>query len=285
VLPNPFNIEPLCEGQLKRLIEFLLTVYNPYAHGKEPIFKFLDSQELRQELNNSDATYYSVIQAVMIRWAHSQGKRRWGDKTTPLGMREIVFAYQLFPHGKFIHLVRDPRGVASSLKEACWIRNVFKSAYMWKDLIASTKEALSAIPASQVMEIRYEDLCLKPQQQLAQLCEFIGEDFSPDILEHYRTPHKLLANIQPLPIKKNLDKAISQDNLEKWSGCLTNREISVIESVCRTSMHDYDYARVMPQKLMGLSDYMTRHYFQFWPYQRRRQRTRELTRHISSGLL
>jgi hypothetical protein len=283
-LPNPFKIERLSEDQLERLVDFLLTAYNPYDHGKEPIFKFLDSHALRQDLTYGDATFCAVMQGIMDRWAHSLGKRRWGDKTTHLGVREIVFAYQLFPNGKFIHVVRDPRGVASSFKEAGWIRNIFKSAYIWRDLIAGTKKALSAIPASQVAEVRYEDLCVEPKLQLARLCEFIGEEFSPMIVEHYLTPHELLANIRVAPVKKNLDNAIILGNHTKWSGDLTDREISIIESVCRTSMHDYDYARVMPHIRMEPFDHLRRHYFQFWPYLWRWQRTNHLTQHLLAGL-
>ena len=279
-----FKTECLSKEQFAAFTDFLLRVYNPYGHGREPIFKFLDSPDLREALTHCDGSFRSLVQVLMGHWADLQRKRRWGDKTTILGSREVAFAHLLFPHGKFVHVVRDPRGVANSLMQAAWARNMIESAYLWRYAIESAKKALSTIPPSQVTEVRYEDLCTKPERELKRLCEFLDVGFSAETLKHYLASNAAIANLRVSPIAKNLDKPVLADNHTKWSDDLTGREIGLIESVCRSFMKDYDYARVTRRTSMTLSDHFRRQRHRFSPYRRRRRRANLLAKHLSTAL-
>ena len=51
------------------------------------------------------------VDQIFSAYARASGKDIWGDKTPSLG--DIDVLYELFPNGRFIHIIRDGRDVAS----------------------------------------------------------------------------------------------------------------------------------------------------------------------------
>lgn len=125
-------------------------------------------------------------------YAQSQGKPRWADKT-PANARHLPRLMHQFPNGKFIHVVRDGRDVACSLRHHPRVsirrgkvvdRNVTnpiaRATERWTDWAGRGLE-LRGHP--RLFEIRYEDLVTTPASELRRLCEFLDEEFDHAMLE------------------------------------------------------------------------------------------------------
>ncbi|HEY4589467.1 MAG TPA: sulfotransferase [Thermoanaerobaculia bacterium] len=109
------------------------------------------------------------------------GKPRWGDKT-PLYSRHLLDIRKLLPEARFIHLVRDGRDVAVSLRER-WFspgRDIAVQAAFWRDHVAAARDQGRACP--HFLEVRFEDLVRDPETMLGRICDFAGLELRPEML-------------------------------------------------------------------------------------------------------
>ena len=130
------------------------------------------------------ASYAEVVDAIFRCYARARGKRRWGDKTPDYG-QDIGVLWSLFPGAQFIHVVRDGRDVALSLRTLSWgSRNMIGLArdWAWKTIVPHKVGA--ALGPRHYMEIRYEDLVREPEAGLRRICAFLGERYDPAMLSY-----------------------------------------------------------------------------------------------------
>jgi hypothetical protein len=138
-------------------------------------------EDPRAVLARPIATYGDLVRAIFEAYAARRGKTRWGDKT-PAYVTELDILWRLFPGCSIIHLVRDGRDVALSLRDLDWgSRHLPHVAndWRWKTTVA---HKVGAILADNYFEVRYEDLVLRTEATLRRICEFLGEPFHDDLL-------------------------------------------------------------------------------------------------------
>ena len=135
------------------------------------------------------ACYADLTAEVFHAYAARHGKARWGDKT-PFYITEIDVLHTLFPDCRIVHLVRDGRDVAVSLRGIGWgsahIPRVAED-WRWKTLLA---HKVGGVLGDRFLEVRYEDLIREPQNVLTRVCAFLGERFSPAMLDYHRDAEK-----------------------------------------------------------------------------------------------
>jgi hypothetical protein len=119
-------------------------------------------------------------------------KDRWGDKTPSYG-RHLRAIQQVLPEACFIHLIRDGRDVALSLREL-WFSpgtDMATLARAWRrDICATRRQSLGC---QRYLELRYETLVLEPETCLREICDFIEIDYDPAMKDyHLRAPARLM---------------------------------------------------------------------------------------------
>jgi Sulfotransferase family len=124
-------------------------------------------------------------------YAARHGKARWGDKT-PLYCLSMKVIRHALPEARFIHIIRDGRDAALSLREM-WFSPGWKmetqGAYWRKFVLAARRAGLGH---ADYVEVRYEDLILAPEETLKHVCRHIGLDYDAAMLDYYtRTPKRL----------------------------------------------------------------------------------------------
>jgi hypothetical protein len=119
------------------------------------------------------------------------GKSRWGDKT-PLYCLDLNTIRRLLPEARFIHIIRDGRDVALSLRRM-WFSpgwEIERQAAYWRKCVLAARRAGGGRP--DYMEVRYEDLILNTQLVLEQVCAHSGLNYDNAMLNYYtRTPARL----------------------------------------------------------------------------------------------
>lgn len=229
------------EGHAVAFLSFLFEEYNPYGHGQQPVLTFLDSQALRTVMLQSDRSPRTWLGILFDAWAKQQGGRRWGDKSTPQQAGEILEMHRLFPDARFVHIHRDPRGVAHSIVGAGWAPDVDAGAVVWRMSMKAIRSGLAAVPSDQVHEISYRSLCSTPEPVLRDVCSFLGEQFSPLMLELPRRPNPTLANISLAPLTANTSAPILEANFNTWRSRLTRAQVHSVESLTCRLMSQYGY--------------------------------------------
>ena len=142
---------------------------------------------------------------------------------------------QIWPNGKFIHLLRDPRDVARSCIGMGWVGNVFDGAKYWIKPEKHWDALKSTIPKEQLLEVRYESLVSDPESELRRICEFLGLPFDPNMVEienhtSYSKPNAKFAY--------------------QWKSKLSEKEIAYVESQCWDLMIDRQYELFFKSKPM-----------------------------------
>ncbi len=119
------------------------------------------------------------------------GKARWGDKTPIYGLY-ILGIEQLLPEARFIHLIRDGRDVALSLREV-WFspsRDMRELARYWRRHVSTTRAQGGS--CRHYLEVRFEDLVRDPASTLKGICAFCGLSYDPRMTDyHLRAPERL----------------------------------------------------------------------------------------------
>jgi hypothetical protein len=98
--------------------------------------------------------------------------------------RGIDRILDLAPDVPIVHLVRDPRDVARSAIGMGWAGNVYHGADIWLSAEQVWQENLSRFAPGQVHEVRYEALVRAPEATLSGICDFLGIDYAPGMLEY-----------------------------------------------------------------------------------------------------
>lgn len=121
------------------------------------------------------------------------------------GWPRLGFLKALFPDAKFIHIVRDGRAVANSLINVEFWRGwggpekwrwgplsekydqqwqahnqsfIVLAALQWKILMDSVQSSKPILGAENLLEVRYEDICEDPEENISNICEFADIRFS-----------------------------------------------------------------------------------------------------------
>lgn len=131
------------------------------------------SQVWRWAMASGDIT--ALARRIQSHLTQLTRKPVWVEKTpwNIFGVRGFLGA---FPQAKVIHLVRDPRDVILSLTKRDRQSSMLPAAQHWLTAVAMVQAHRSNV---NMLEVRYEDLCLNTEATLARICRFL--DVSADL--------------------------------------------------------------------------------------------------------
>jgi hypothetical protein len=166
----------------------------------------------------------------------------WGDKS-PSYVSCIGQLAAHFPSARFVHIVRDVRDVVLSARDA-WGKDMLRAAQRWSDDVGRGMTAGREVGARYTW-LRYEDLTADPAAALRRLCNFLGLDFQPAMLDLDRAPENLGAARQV--------RGILPNNTRKFLARLTPRQLAAIESIAGARAEEIGYQMTAPRSPRRLS--------------------------------
>lgn len=159
----------------------------------------------------------------------------WGDK---LPAPEVGVKLQnLYPHAKYIVLVRDPRAICSSLfamsnkdlPAADLLRST--SLETWTSTFRNEYAAFDKYLTHQIT-VRYEDLVRDFRGEADRILGFFGLDGLEEMLADFAA----LPDIKTHPTTESVEHS-----LVAWKGRLSAEQIAEIESSCSELMQRFGY--------------------------------------------
>jgi hypothetical protein len=139
----------------------------------------LNESEFRQLLDDYIARFYNFLSA---------NQKYYVEKATDI-TAELARIKKYIPHSKFIHIIRDGRNRAvSEIKYhkkhgiPFGISDTFEGAVNWKRQIEEARRTAAAFQ-NDVLEIRYEDLLVRPVHYLEVIFRHMGLDAGQQELE------------------------------------------------------------------------------------------------------
>jgi hypothetical protein len=151
------------------------------------------------------------------------------------------------PESKFVCIVRDGRDVACSYLDL--MNREITSTYAPKlntGMSAIAKEwkennlKLNSLSEDERVIVRYEDLIQAPEQALTKVCQFLGKEYHPSMLEFYKQSN----SDEPaefLQWKEKTQEPVAKNNFNKFIKILTPQQIAEFELVAEDVLNAYGY--------------------------------------------
>lgn len=163
-----------------------------------------------------------------------------GDKTPNYSLNAKKI-FKIFPHAKYIELVRDYRSHILSMKNAkigLPITSII--AYNWKYSVKTINNLQNRYP-HQFLTVRYEDLVENPSSELKKICDFLELDYKPEMLEFYKKKEVFVNyyltdefkkyHKKILSLHNNLFKPINPSGVNLWKTKMPEKDIKIADLV------------------------------------------------------
>lgn len=208
-----------------------------------------DEVVMREAIGNLEKpTLRDVMDIVFRLETADTGKPRWGDKT-PAYVTEVDALQKVMPDAQFIHIYRDGRDVSLSLKQRGWAGwSEFQRAHYWTSRVNSADASGSRLGGSQYLSVYFGDLVASPEAVLRKVCDFLGEEYHPSMLnyhedasdnltEHSRTPNQGDEYIPaPRHDEGKLAKPLIKDDIGVWQRTSSPLSILLFESIAGSTL-------------------------------------------------
>jgi hypothetical protein len=139
---------------------------------------------------------------------------------SPANIRHVASLRRLFPEARFIHIVRDGRGVAASARGVFpGIRTIKQAALLWAERLAHGLAAERHSP-DVVHRIHYEDLVREPAATMREIAGFLELTYEEGMLrgDGFQPGGNNLVGEPPDPSRASA-----------WRSSLSRRDIELFE--------------------------------------------------------
>lgn len=205
---------------------------------EEIAFKFDLSAARIIDLQQSSSSLAEFIDRFFAAYAAERGKARWAEKT-PKNVTALDFIIAHFPQSKFLHVIRDGRDVACSLRThprhqvvngrlvALNTRNPWEQGVLrW---VTDVRAGLVHRSDPRYREIRYEDLVAEPEPALRALFEFLGESWDEGVL-NFHAERGSSRDVRKFPQNPEAIRPLYSDAVGKWRTEMTQAEAAFFKA-------------------------------------------------------
>ncbi len=201
----------------------------------------LDPERIRHEFWQGETTYGRLFALLEQHYAERIGRPRWGDKSLNTEKyADAIFA--AYPNARIIHMIRDPRDRYASARTR-WKAMKGRAGAgtaMWLASVALARRNQQRYPSAYKI-LRYETLVYQPEETLRQVCEFIGEDYTPQMLTMEGAP-RLLEKGSNSSYGPREPGRITPSSLGRYRQVLSKFEIAFIQSMAGKEMQEFEYS-------------------------------------------
>lgn len=217
-------------------------------------------------------SYSAVIRAFNQVYANKKNKPHWANLDIAT-IDNMELAYGWFPDVRFIHIVRDGRDVALSHETMPYgASNTLDCAQSWERRLTISMKMGRMLPASQYKIVRFEDLVIEPETTLIGLCNFIGIEYSPRMLEYTTMVDQKIPDDRRW-LWPALDKAPQPQKCYGWKERMDAKRRIVFEGEAGFLLErlGYETYTQLPKKISAYA-------FQLWCFLGRAGRMRRLAK-------
>ncbi|MCZ6893674.1 MAG: sulfotransferase [Gammaproteobacteria bacterium] len=229
----------------------------PAIQREETLFEYLksapqierlapDEDEIRRAIAGSDGKLEVVFDRLCSSWSRQRAEPNsiCGEKSCAHALY-IDQIHRAYPEAKFIHLIRDPRATVYSLSKKSFggqSNSVYVNIHVWRRYHDGMIRSLRTVADTHKLTVYYEDFVIDTEKQTRRICEFIGVDFDPVMMEH----HKLHREIPKRFGSQKANDPVSDSFVDQWRTSLTPLQISCIEDLTLDSDLVRRYELVRP---------------------------------------
>ncbi|NVK74117.1 MAG: sulfotransferase [Oceanospirillaceae bacterium] len=213
--------------RIPRFLDFFTIIAFPFAFRLyKKIFRSSHTKNFKF-ISNSFRLYDSIAKVSGKAFVVDSSKNIFRAKALYLEKPDRTF---------IVHLVRDGRAIVESAKRRVGA-SIESTSKEWRAINKRIDIALKNVSKQRKILVRYEDFCLRPQETLARINSFIGnEEYSFNLPEIENSEHHQIPG-NPLLMDK-----VSKVRLdEKWRSELSQSELDEFRRFAGTQNSKYGY--------------------------------------------
>jgi hypothetical protein len=198
-------------------------------------------------------SYAGLVSRLFDVYGQRRGKPLVGDKT-PDYVRSIEVLHDLWPEARFVHVIRDGRDVAASMRE--WVKlrpkpgdfvtwredPVSTAAWWWEQNVRRGRQPRVALGPELYYEVRYEFLVSRPRETGQALADFLNMPFDEAML-HF---HKDRSGNDPGLEAKHAGLPITA-GLRDWQFEMPAEALERFEAMAGELLNELGYPRAIPR--------------------------------------
>lgn len=212
--------------------------------GKHP---YLPASLSRETLQTAYAGQRPLAQATFWQiylqtWGGTELAGKRPLLKDPAFIFHLAWLADIFPGATLIHVIRDPRANIASQKTRWPHYTTWETAHLWQQAVTASQQwrGTATLP---VVEVKYEDILLQPEERMAALCQQLNLPFSPDML----TFHQETTDFQPGGRPQAITfKTVDRSRLNQWQQRLTPYDLRLIAQVCQPAIGQWGYEDTRP---------------------------------------
>lgn len=175
-------------------------------------------------MNNYSDLILMMVEKYNIHKRHKKSARIWVDHT-PINIEHVDLLKRFFPNARFLHIIRDGRGVASSLKKVTWGPKTMRSiSRFWIKKLAYGYASAAKYPQD-ILSVKYEDILLDTETSIKKMTDFLGMEYEKEMLD----ANGLIVPKNKKYQHKLVGKKADQSRVRMWEKNLSKREIEIFE--------------------------------------------------------
>ncbi|WP_218418604.1 sulfotransferase family protein [Alteromonas lipotrueae] len=231
-----------------------VNVLDLYQKSREDILSFLSSRK---------PSLGAMLESIVLPASDNSSSKRWLEKT-PNHINHLDDIKTQYPSAKIILIHRDPRDSAASIAKLPWApKSTIANALLVESWLSNTYSGFKNEKNCHI--VSYERLILNTEIELKKVFSFLGEKYSPSILERKSAGD---VTTEAEPWKKDVHQAIDTKHLALWKKRVPPPVLTQIESIMSACLSFYSYKqpvnnltqkaqliRVRKQDFVGLDDF------------------------------
>jgi len=212
----------------------------------------ISREQLGRLIDTHDPVPYpNFVTAIFDLYGQAQGKSLVGDKT-PRYARRIGTLHALWPHARFVHLIRDGRDVCISIlnwkkaeraigRFSTWGEDqVTTAAVWWEWHVRLGREDGGSLAPQLYHEVRYEELVSRPAKECQKLCDFLGIPYDDAMLNF----HEGRTKMKPGRDAKRAWLPITS-GLRDWGTQMPSEDLERFEAASGDLLQELGYPRAV----------------------------------------
>ena len=173
--------------------------------------------------------------------------RIWVDHN-PTNLRDSKRMEEIFPGSKYIHIIRDGRGVAKSIIPLNWGPSAVETAAYWWMAFVSAGVVAEMNFGAHALRVKYEELLLNFEKEVRRICDFCEIQFEKEMLSQERG--FVLPGYSD-DIHTLVGKAPNTDRIDDWKTYFSDKDIAAFENMGGGLLDQLGYTRVFPHGTPG----------------------------------
>jgi len=201
-----------------------------------------DSKKVINQIQKLDSIDYSKIyDIIMTNLLKKSNSKIWGEKTN-MAWRKIPDFLKMFPLGKTILIIRDPRDILISYKNMTYEPGLryLDSIFACLDSFHYAKN-FKKLPSKNFHVVKYEELVTNPETTTKKISEFLEIEYDPIMINADKFTDKWNKTWEGNSSFEKSIRTISKQTIGRWKNRISNIELYLLELILKEQMVDFGY--------------------------------------------